>query len=251
MALRARWKDEPCPVTGLQKGQCFLGDYAACGLTDRKYRTAKDVLKTCGFATFTVPNKKRKSGTVGTLLPQGIFSLEKEGEPDGETDKKTDERRITDGYATSNLQGYKDTKEECTSCRTNEPAPPDSVLAHFPEPTATAPPAPAEKPKSGRQQQIDELAAAIWGDYPQRGKNRSSRKELRRELEKVKTLPTVAAVVDALTAWKKSTDWTEKEGRFVPAVNRFAKEERWNDPPTPPPTAISSGGYKKTFGPRS
>jgi hypothetical protein len=72
IAMRARFKEEPCPVTGLAFGQCFIGDFISAGLPSRKaYRLAKEKLLECGFGAFQGTNK----GTIATLLPNPIYSI--------------------------------------------------------------------------------------------------------------------------------------------------------------------------------
>jgi hypothetical protein len=84
--MRARFKEEPCPVTGLRFGQCFIGDFVSAGLPSRKaYRLAKEKLLECGFGAFQGTNK----GTIATLLPNPIYSISPtpegptEGQPKG------------------------------------------------------------------------------------------------------------------------------------------------------------------------
>jgi uncharacterized protein YdaU (DUF1376 family) len=37
--------------------------------------------------------------------------------------------------------------------------------------------------------------------------------------------------VEAITAWKASEDWRERNGKFIPAPDRFLREGRWKTPP--------------------
>ena len=70
IAMRAKWKS--CPVTRLNAGQAFIGDWQQAGLhSEMVYRHAKDVLFKCGIATFKGTNK----GTVATLMNSTIFSI--------------------------------------------------------------------------------------------------------------------------------------------------------------------------------
>ena len=87
IARRARLT--PCPVTGLEIGQAYIGDYRQAGIqSERQYRTAKDTLKKRGFSTFKATSK----GTIATLLEQGIFSLS----PTEATDTATGKRQASD-----------------------------------------------------------------------------------------------------------------------------------------------------------
>ncbi len=70
IAMRAKWKD--CPITGLEAGQAFIGDWREAGIrSEMAYRHAKSVLARCKLATFKGTNK----GTVATLANPTIFSI--------------------------------------------------------------------------------------------------------------------------------------------------------------------------------
>jgi len=77
IALRAH-RGRGTNINGLKFGQAFVGDLAACGLTEKQYRCAKDTLQRGGLASFKGANK----GTVATLLDSSIFdvSFNSEGE---------------------------------------------------------------------------------------------------------------------------------------------------------------------------
>jgi hypothetical protein len=108
IARRARLT--PCPVTGLQIGQAQIGDYRQAGIqSERKYRTAKNTLKTRGFSTFKGTGK----GTIATLLEQGIFSLS----PVEATDTATGKRQASDRQATSKIECKNDTMNKEYICR--------------------------------------------------------------------------------------------------------------------------------------
>ena len=86
---------------GLTIGQALVGDYESIGLTERKYRTAKALLETWGFATFKGTNK----GTIANLINTRVFDINEEhegrtkgrtrGEP-GATNKKYKKEKNTD-----------------------------------------------------------------------------------------------------------------------------------------------------------
>lgn len=70
VALRARFRPG-VSLKGLNPGEAFLGDYAACGLSEQQYRTAKGKLAEWGFATFRATNK----GTVAKLIDTRLFDV--------------------------------------------------------------------------------------------------------------------------------------------------------------------------------
>lgn len=57
VARRARYEDDPCPITGLEKGECLIGDHESAGLTRQEYRTALGVLEKLDFLTTKRTNK--------------------------------------------------------------------------------------------------------------------------------------------------------------------------------------------------
>lgn len=99
-----------CPVTGLEIGQAYIGDYRQAGIqSERQYRTAKNTLKTRGFSTFKATSK----GTIATLLEQGIFSLS----PTEATDTATGKRQASDRQATSKIECKNDRMKKEYVCR--------------------------------------------------------------------------------------------------------------------------------------
>lgn len=70
IAHRARFHDS-FNEHSLALGECFLGDYRSYGLTEQKYRTAKEQLEKWHFATFRPTNK----GTVAKLCDTRLFAI--------------------------------------------------------------------------------------------------------------------------------------------------------------------------------
>jgi len=72
IAIRARFHSETCPVTGLESGECFIGDWEECGQKSYKqYRVSKSVLQKSGYAAF----KGASRGTIAKLLqvPENVM----------------------------------------------------------------------------------------------------------------------------------------------------------------------------------
>lgn len=87
IARRARYAEDPCQVTKLTFGQCFIGDWREAGLSSQKqYRIAKEVLQQGQFAAFQGTNK----GTTATLLPTAFYSISNEnlGRAEGQSKGK-------------------------------------------------------------------------------------------------------------------------------------------------------------------
>ena len=75
IALRAK-RTNDFNVHGLTIGQALVGDYKSIGLTEQRYRTAKGLLETWGFATFKGTNK----GTIANLINTRVFDINEERE---------------------------------------------------------------------------------------------------------------------------------------------------------------------------
>jgi hypothetical protein len=99
IALRAH-RGSGTNIHGLKFGQAFVGDLAACGLTEKQYRVAKAMLQRGGLATF----KGATKGTVATLLDSSIFdvSFNTEGE------QRANKGRARGGQGATNIEsdGY-------------------------------------------------------------------------------------------------------------------------------------------------
>ena len=73
IALRAK-RTNDFSTHGLTIGQALIGDYKSIGLTEQKYRTAKGLLESWGFATFKGTNK----GTIATLINSRVYDINEE-----------------------------------------------------------------------------------------------------------------------------------------------------------------------------
>ncbi len=104
IALRAK-RTNGFSVHGLSMGQALVGDYKSIGLTERKYRTAKALLETCGFATFKGTNK----GTIANLINSRVFDINKEC-------KGRTERRSRDEQETTNKNIKKEKNTHIGRC---------------------------------------------------------------------------------------------------------------------------------------
>lgn len=75
IARRARWSEGTCPVSGLEQGQCFIGDYKSAGLkTEKRYREAKARLQKRGICVFKRATGTANGGTVATLVNWSFFA---------------------------------------------------------------------------------------------------------------------------------------------------------------------------------
>lgn len=117
IARRARYHKDPCKTTGLRYRQAFIGDYKEAGIkTQSSYRRAKDRLKSGGFCDFVGYKSGANRGTVATLLPQGIFSIDSTGRAIARTNEQrtSDERTTGERRLTTKKQGNQETKKHCS-----------------------------------------------------------------------------------------------------------------------------------------
>lgn len=80
----------------------------------------------------------------------------------------------------------------------------------------------------------------FWEGYPNRiGRDAAweAWKQLRPDVE------TVGRIMAGLDAWKRSENWEEANGRFIPRAARFLKEKHWESPPAE--TGYASGGIRQ------
>lgn len=123
IARRARYRKDPCKISGLRYGQAFIGDYKEAGLkSESSYRKAKERLQLGGLCTFVGYKSGANRGTVATLLPQGIFSIDSTGRAnDGADERRTnDDQKTDEERLTTKKQGNKENKE------TKKPSPPSN-----------------------------------------------------------------------------------------------------------------------------
>ncbi len=122
IAYRAKRTNEKS-IHGLEIGEALIGDYRACGLTEKEYRGAKERLSRIGIASFRRATTGANKGTIAKLIDSSVFDInaEQEGEQKGE--QRADKGRTEGGLrATKKKLRSKEVKEfkEVTDAR---PAP--------------------------------------------------------------------------------------------------------------------------------
>ena len=96
IGFRAQRTDRP-NLNCLRPGEALVGDCRSIGLTERRYRTAKNVLKRLGIATF----RGTTQGTVATLCESTIFDINADPS-DGQNDEQATNKRRTDDEQATN-----------------------------------------------------------------------------------------------------------------------------------------------------
>jgi hypothetical protein len=109
IAARANWR-AGFNRHNLEFGEAFLGDFESCGMSERNYRTAKELLARWGFATFKPTNR----GTIAKLIDTRLFKI---NPPKGDG-QNADGRRTGDGHPTTNLNLKAGKQESYKACST-------------------------------------------------------------------------------------------------------------------------------------
>jgi hypothetical protein len=105
IARRAR--RSPCPLTGLQIGECFIG-HKGLGLSEQQYRTVKKNLTKWGFVEFKKAERVTDRGTVAKLLNSDIYDIN-ETEANG---RPTEDQRKDNGSLTEDQRQTKNVRSE-------------------------------------------------------------------------------------------------------------------------------------------
>tara|TARA_R100000750_G_scaffold29451_1_gene18598 strand:- start:1757 stop:2449 length:693 start_codon:yes stop_codon:yes gene_type:complete len=108
IAIRARWSEDSCKITGLTQGQAYIGDYRSCGLTRQQHRTALNWLKANQYVT----TKSTTKGTTATLCDSSVYDVFKGGK------QPTTNQQTTNEQPTSNQQAT--TKKKVKTVKTDK-----------------------------------------------------------------------------------------------------------------------------------
>lgn len=73
----------------------------------------------------------------------------------------------------------------------------------------------------------------LWKEAPAMARTRSSKYKCRVAWNRIPAgqRPRISEVLAALKAWKRCFEWKKDDGQFVPALDRWIKERRWEDWP--------------------
>jgi hypothetical protein len=121
ISLRARRKKSKYDLDNLEPNQAYIGDYKTIGLTDKRYRLAKERVEQKYFlATFKGTNK----GTIATLTSSDVYDINIDSEGD-QTDEQKTIPKANQGRAEGEPRA---TNKECKNVRikNNTPIPPAS-----------------------------------------------------------------------------------------------------------------------------
>jgi hypothetical protein len=80
---------------------------------------------------------------------------------------------------------------------------------------------------------LSEPLGALWSLCPAKGRERSSKKKVATAWKNLKPQPTVEAVTESLRLWIDSDEWSREDGRFVPALDRWLRDRKFDTVPSP------------------
>ncbi|RYD18853.1 MAG: hypothetical protein EOP88_21160 [Verrucomicrobiaceae bacterium] len=87
----------------------------------------------------------------------------------------------------------------------------------------------------GEGPQVDQAddITPLWEVAPDMARKRSSPLKCRKAWKRIKPAdrPSMEDVLLAMFAWKRDPEWKRDGGQFVPALDRWINEQRWEDPP--------------------
>lgn len=194
IARRARWKD--CQITGLRRGEAFIGDWKRAGLHSRKaYEVAKKRLEKCGLARFEGRNK----GTVATLVDSRIFSI-----TDDRRGKQKEEQRSIKGESKEHQGGTIHTDTKITQKTQNTNSGPDPLAV---------------------------LAEKIVGFYPKKHLVSKAMEVVLEHLKAGANPEEMEAGVKAIAEVIRTKVPSKHLNQYVPGALSFFENKRWKDDP--------------------
>lgn len=101
--------------------------------------------------------------------------------------------------------------------------------------TSTSTSSSEEIPPNPQGGTAEKLAESIWSICPKFGKERSSKSKLLAQLKKLPatTVNEGGVILESLNAWIISDSWTREDGQFVPGIDRWIKDGKWQFHPEP------------------
>jgi len=80
---------------------------------------------------------------------------------------------------------------------------------------------------------LPESLGQLWSLCPAKGRERSAKKKVATAWRNLKPQPEIEAVIEALKQWIESDEWTREDGRFVPALDRWLRDRKFEIQPEP------------------
>lgn len=80
---------------------------------------------------------------------------------------------------------------------------------------------------------LPESLGQLWTLCPAKGRERSAKKKVATAWRNLKPQPEIEDVIEALKQWIASDEWTREDGRFVPALDRWLRDRKFEIEPEP------------------
>ena len=179
IARRARWTDSILPC-GIARGDAMIGrgDFIKGGLSERQYRTAKDLLVDTKLIKTRRAKGTAKPGTIATLLDSRVFSLTMDERGEANDEATTRSRRGVDETPTRQRRQTKkgrreEGKKDNTEVRAPEGGISPSTLCRFwpklPEPISSVEAVQRSLDLGATSAEIKAGTLAIIGELEQAG----------------------------------------------------------------------------------
>ena len=232
---RARYNDDWNPLN-LEKRQAVLGfsDVSAWKWTERRYRTAKNDLLKAGACDF----QGDRRGTIVTLSDNVAYVSDppkNDGQSDGQSDgQATDERRTPDGPPTDGRRLTKklrskegeEGEEESPCSPPPGDGPPLALAGDESKPRAKRRSAWTRKQLEAEAYEAYPGFRAWWAAYPNgAGKRKAFEAWVKLGLEFLDPEP----LFKVLTLQKKTPQWQEEGGKFVPHGSTYLNQRMFED----------------------
>ena len=89
------------------------------------------------------------------------------------------------------------------------------------------------KPKTPKARNYLPITETLWPMFPKIAQERSSKKQLEKELKAAEPRPEDSRLIESLAQWCDSEEWNKDGGKFIPGAHRWASGSKWDIEPTP------------------
>lgn len=101
------------------------------------------------------------------------------------------------------------------------------------------------KVKEGKKPSEEEVSflKELWSTCPKTGRERSSQRKVRTAWMSLSPKPNMPDVMQSLGSWLTSTAWTDGEGQYVPGLDRWLRDRKFDI--LPQQKKVSASGKKR------
>ncbi len=90
-----------------------------------------------------------------------------------------------------------------------------------------------QEQEGGKKTSYLPITETLWPMFPKIAQERSSKKQLDKELKAAEPRPDDPTLIESLTQWCNSEEWNKDGGKFIPGAHRWASGSKWDIEPTP------------------